>query len=202
MFAKMTEAEDNAEHSLEMQYPLIKWVFRERAVKVIPILVGALSEEREAKIVPIIRELVTRERTLFVISTDFTHWGEIFKFTTFANMRKPLSAQVQLFDDKAMNIISGFNYDHFRFHIEEISGSICGCYAICLMLHVLRRGYSVTQFDRSELCQVLCPTDFCISYVAAGFYAKPEGEAEEEEQDGLDEGMIEAIGGFIGNVPY
>ena len=202
MFAKMTEAEDNAEHSLEMQYPLLKWVFRDRPLKIIPILVGSLSEEREAKIVPIIRDLVTRERTLFVISTDFTHWGEIFKFTGFANMRKPLSAQVPLFDEKAMNIISGFNYDHFRFHIEEVSGSICGCYAICLMLHVLRRGYSVQQFDRSELCQVLCPTDFSISYIAAGFYAKPEGEAEEEEPDGLDEGMIEAIGGFAANVPY
>lgn len=196
MFALMKKEVDDAEHSLEMQYPLIKWVFKDRPIQVIPILVGSLNEEREGIIVEALKPLITEERTLFIISSDFTHWGEIFKFTGFANLRKPLNQQMQLFDEKAMNIISGFNYDHFRFHIEEISGSICGCYAICLMLHIMKRGYSAEMFDRTELCQILCPSDFSISYMAIGFYKKiGEDEQEEEENDDMGEidGLVQAI---------
>lgn len=197
MFALMTKKVDDAEHSLEMQYPLIKWVFKDRPIQIIPILVGSLNEEREGVIVNVLKPIVTEERTLVIISSDFTHWGEIFKFTGFANLRKPLNQQMQLFDEKAMNIISGFNYDHFRFHIEEISGSICGCYAICLVLHIMKRGYTTELFDRTELCQILCPTDFSISYLAVGFYKKPDGNAvpTDEEEDEIDEidGLVQVI---------
>lgn len=183
LFQVMSKEIDDAEHSLEMQYPLIKYVFDENKVSIIPILVGSLSEELEEQIVPVIAPYIFDERTLFIISSDFTHWGEIFKFTGFANMHKPLSSQVQLFDDKAMNIIAGFNYDHFRFHIEEIVGSICGCYSICLMLHVLHSGYRAEMIDRSELCQILSPTDFSISYCAVAFHKKEPNPNEEEEED-------------------
>lgn len=182
LFKYMTQEVDEAEHSLEMQYPIIKYWYEDNPVSVVPILVGSITEETEEAIVPILSQVILSEGTLFVISSDFTHWGEIFKFTGFANMHKPLSAQVQLFDDKAMNIISGFNYDHFRFHIEEISGSICGCYSICLMLHILNSGYKAELIDRHELCQILSPSDFSISYCAVSFYRKEYNPEEEEEE--------------------
>jgi AmmeMemoRadiSam system protein B len=187
-FSLMSKEVDDAEHSLEMQYPLIKWVFGDRPITIIPMLVGSLNEDRETRIAPILKPLITAERTVFIISSDFTHWGELFKFTGFANLRKPLAYQMRLFDEKAMHIIAGFNYDHFRFHIEEMSGSICGCYAICLMLRVLKNGYDVEMVDRSELCQVLCPTDFSISYLAVSFTLK--GDVPEEEENG-DNGLPE-----------
>ena len=182
LFSYMTQEVDNAEHSLEMQYPLIKYVFGDNDIKITPMLVGCLNDDREQRIVDILKPIITAERTLFIISSDFTHWGELFHFTNFASMRKPISYQPLLFDEKAMNIIAGFNYDHFKFHIEEIKGSICGCYAICLILHILHKGYKAEQIDRTQLCQILCSTDFSISYMAIAFRSK-DGEPEEEDED-------------------
>ncbi|OHS94239.1 hypothetical protein TRFO_11329 [Tritrichomonas foetus] len=181
LFSYMTEEVDNAEHSLEMQYPLIKYVFGDLPINIVPILVGSLNDEREQKITQILKPFIVREKNLFIISSDFTHWGELFRFTNFASMRKPLSHQPQLFDEKAMNIISGFNYEHFKFHIEEIKGSICGCYAICLILHILHKGYKAEKIDRTQLCQILCSTDFSISYMAVAFRVNTEAQEEEED---------------------
>lgn len=179
LFSYMQQDVDDNEHSLEMQYPLIKYVFGNQDVEIIPILVGSLNDEREEKITNILKPLITAPDSLFIISSDFTHWGEIFKFTAFANSKKPLSMQPQLFDTKAMQIIEGFNFDHFRFHIEEIKGSICGCFAICLILHILHSGYKTELVDRTQLCQILCSTDFSISYVAVVF--RRDGSIIEEE---------------------
>jgi AmmeMemoRadiSam system protein B len=188
LFAFMSQETDEAEHSLEMQYPIIRWVFQARPVRLIPILVGCLNEEREAADARIIGPLIKAARTLFVISSDFTHWGEIFKWTRMANSRKLLVQQLKLHDDKAINIISQFNADHFRFFIEETNGAICGCYAISLILVLLNaRRYSVELVDRTELCPILAMSDFSISYVAIVF-TKKEGDIPEEEEDDDDVG--------------
>jgi len=111
---------DDAEHSLEMQYPLIKWIFGDRPIKLVPILVGSLSEERQDRIEPILAPLILGERSLFVISSDFTHQGKMFRFTANANMPKPLEDQPRLWDEKAFTIIATFSSMHFRFFLAEI----------------------------------------------------------------------------------
>ena len=199
-FSFMTQEVDEAEHSLEMQYPLIKYVFGDRDIKIVPMLVGSLNEAREEYAANLLSPIIKDEKTLFIISSDFTHWGEIFHFTQLASAKKKqLSLQLELFDERATNIISGFNYEHFRFHIvDEINGSICGCFAICLIVHILHEGYGFEIYKRSELCTLQSLRDFSISYLAAGFFDKsqrkspePEEEQQEEEdqpeevQDGL-----------------
>jgi AmmeMemoRadiSam system protein B len=185
-FDLMTKEIDDTEHSLEMQYPLIKWVFGDRPIKLIPILVGTLNEEREKSIAATLRPLIKSDRTFFVISSDFTHWGEIFKYSKMASARKPLSQQFRLHDEKAQNVITQFNVDHFRFLIEETRGSICGCYSICLIISILdRRRYQAVTVDRSELCTLTSPKDFSISFISM-IFRKIEGEIPEEEEDPTD----------------
>lgn len=169
----MDQKVDENEHSLEMQYPLIKYIWGERDVKLIPLLIGSLNEARETEIADILAPIILEERTFFIISSDFTHWGAIFHFTQMApGKKKGLNQQLQAFDDRSINIIHAFNYEHFRFQIDEISGSICGCYSILLILRILAEGYEFEVFDRSELCELKTMRDFSISYVAAGFYDK------------------------------
>jgi AmmeMemoRadiSam system protein B len=188
IFSFMSQAVDEAEHSLEMQYPIIRWVFQDRPIKLVPVLVGCLNEESESAVAAVVGPMIKADRALFVISSDFTHWGEIFKWTRIANSRKPLVQQLKLHDDKAINIISQFNADHFRFFIEETNGAICGCYAISLILVLLNpRRYNVELVDRTELCPILSMSDFSISYLAIVFTRK-EGDIPEEEEDDDDIG--------------
>ncbi len=70
------------EHSIEMELPLLQ-----RALapgwKLVPILVGAMSPEDYAKAAALLRPIAD-ERTLIVVSSDFTHYGPRFDYVPFA----------------------------------------------------------------------------------------------------------------------
>lgn len=179
---------DDAEHSLEMQYPLVKWVFKDRRIKIVPIIIGSLSETTSGEIGPVLQPYIMADRTLFIISSDFTHWGEVFGFREMGDVRKKMTddERVEAFDAKAMGIIGQFNSMHFRFHLEFIKAAICGGYAICLMLEIMNGSFACKQYARSVLAKLRSPRDFTISYIAAGFYRVPE--VTEEGYDGECEG--------------
>ncbi len=93
-----------AEHSLELHTPYIASVMRGRAFTLVPIMVGALSTERwdcdilpaESKLSSISAPRPTPSEAhygrllapylddpgnLFIISSDFCHWGSRFNYT-------------------------------------------------------------------------------------------------------------------------
>ena len=76
------EYEEN-EHSLEMHIPFIKKVFNDaqQDFTLVPIMVGQLDKEKLKKYAKILLPLFNDERTLFVVSSDFCHWGQRFQFT-------------------------------------------------------------------------------------------------------------------------
>ena len=74
------ESEEN-EHSLEMQLPYIKKVFQGHDVSIVPIIVGDLSKESERAYGKLLAPYLTDPKTLFIISSDFCHWGERFNYT-------------------------------------------------------------------------------------------------------------------------
>lgn len=48
---------------------------------IVPILVGSLSPEAEAKYGEILAPYLADPQNLFVISSDFCHWGQRFRYT-------------------------------------------------------------------------------------------------------------------------
>lgn len=51
------------------------------AFTIIPILVGSLSPEKEAMYGRILAPYLADPQTLFIISSDFCHWGQRFRYT-------------------------------------------------------------------------------------------------------------------------
>lgn len=47
----------------------------------IPILVGSLDEKAEKIYSDVLQQYFERDDTLFIISTDFCHWGKKYKYT-------------------------------------------------------------------------------------------------------------------------
>jgi len=86
-FTEMKRGDDELEHSLEMHLPMIKHVFNE--VKIVPIIVGQLTEETEREYGAILAPYFERPGTLFIISSDFCHWGDDFDYTPYENLRGP-----------------------------------------------------------------------------------------------------------------
>ena len=79
----MKRGDDELEHSLEMHLPMIRHIFNgtgDDAIKVVPIVVGSLSREKEAEYGQILAPFFERPDTVFLVSSDFCHWGFDFDY--------------------------------------------------------------------------------------------------------------------------
>ena len=74
-----TKFEEN-EHSLEMHCPYIRKIFKGKDIKMVPLMVGDIPKDKWSGYAKVLLPLFMDERTLFIVSTDFCHWGERFEF--------------------------------------------------------------------------------------------------------------------------
>lgn len=65
---------------------------------IIPILVGSLSPEREALYGRLLAPYMADPQTLFVISSDFCHWGQRFRYTYYDRSCGPIHRSIQNLD--------------------------------------------------------------------------------------------------------
>ena len=68
-----------------MQLPFIKKIFGDAGLanelKIVPFVVGDLKyADRYQDLAEVLLPLYMNERTLFIVSTDFCHWGKHFKY--------------------------------------------------------------------------------------------------------------------------
>ncbi|GAA5913411.1 hypothetical protein JCM5296_000905 [Sporobolomyces johnsonii] len=82
-FEKMVKETDEDEHSIEMHLPYIRKVFEGRDIKLVPILVGSISTASEQSFGSLLAPYLADPSTFFVISSDFCHWGQRFRYTHF-----------------------------------------------------------------------------------------------------------------------
>lgn len=63
-------------------------------MKIVPILVGAVSAENEAMYGQILAKYVDNPNNFFSISSDFCHWGS--RYVLFVHIQLPLFLHIQL----------------------------------------------------------------------------------------------------------
>lgn len=73
-------------------------VYRFKNFTIIPILVGSLSPEREALYGRLLAPYMADSQTLFVISSDFCHWGQRFRYTYYDRSCGPIYRSIQNLD--------------------------------------------------------------------------------------------------------
>ena len=82
-FQWMDKKTDEDEHSLEMHLPYIAKVFEDFKdnITIVPIMIGSLSPEVEQIYGEILAPYLADPTNLFVVSSDFCHWGSRFRYT-------------------------------------------------------------------------------------------------------------------------
>ena len=65
---------------MEMHLPYIKQIFGEKDFSLLPLMVGQVPMEKLSAYARELLPLFKDERTLFIVSSDFCHWGERFDF--------------------------------------------------------------------------------------------------------------------------
>lgn len=168
-FAEMDPGVDMEEHSIEMQYPMLAETLKWRnvsldKVKIVPLMVSHNSKEIDWEIGNILGKFL-KPGTIFIISSDFSHWGRRFGYTGYVGSQDDLKdsmafgteiemltsrsklshhqidiwKSIELLDRGAMSVLKtpGDKYDFWEKYLLVTGNTICGARPIALMLAIL-----------------------------------------------------------------
>ncbi|CAA7032909.1 unnamed protein product [Microthlaspi erraticum] len=169
-FGMMDLRVDEAEHSMEMHLPYLAKVFKGHNVKVVPILVGAVSAENEAMYGELLAKYVDDPKNFFSVSSDFCHWGSRFNYMHYDHNHGPIHKSIEALDKMGMDIIETGDPDAFKKYQQDFDNTICGRHPISIFLHMLKHCSSkmkinFLRYEQSSQC--LTMRDSSVSYASA-----------------------------------
>lgn len=119
------------EHSLETQLPFLQMALGN--FKVVPIMVGLLIDDDYNQVANAIKPLMD-DKTLIVVSSDFTHYGEAYGYVPF---KKDIEKNIHSLDYGAFEKILSKDFDGLRLYRKETGLNACGIIPIALLLKLL-----------------------------------------------------------------
>ncbi|KAL3068027.1 hypothetical protein niasHT_038017 [Heterodera trifolii] len=183
-FEWMSVRNEEAEHSLEMQMPFIAKVMESRPLnsfRIVPVLVGSLSTSRQQFYGRIFAHYISDPSNLFVISSDFCHWGQRFRYTPIeSNSGRPIHEQIANLDQQGMNAIATLDPTIFNEYLKKSQNTICGRNPICVMLQAaeyFRQMNNHTaelrflKYAQSNKCRSM--SDSSVSYASGALFISP-----------------------------
>ncbi|XP_060515747.1 protein MEMO1 isoform X1 [Cylas formicarius] len=168
---------DENEHSIEMHLPYIAKVMEnyKNQFTIVPILVGSLSPDREAYYGRILAPYLADPKNLFVISSDFCHWGHRFRYTYYDRSYGNIYQSIEGLDRVGMNIIENLNPTEFTNYLKKYGNTICGRHPIGILLQAIQellRNHSsqnaslkFLKYAQSSQCRNM--NDSSVSYASA-----------------------------------
>jgi AmmeMemoRadiSam system protein B/AmmeMemoRadiSam system protein A len=154
------------EHSLEIQLPLLQRVLAP-GWQLVPLLVGRLEAEDYTPLAEAVRPLLD-DRTLVVVSTDFTHYGARFGYQPFAPEGE-VASRIEALDKGAFAHVAAGDAAGFLDYQARTGITICGYRPVALLLHLLPEGTRahLVRYDTSGA--LLGDYRQSVSYLAAAF---------------------------------
>jgi AmmeMemoRadiSam system protein B len=168
LFAAVSRAEDEDEHSLEMQLPLVA-LRTGLAARVVPIVVGQLNAGEAEAYARVLAPHLADPQTFFVASSDFCHWGARFRFTWQDKAHGPIHRSIEWLDRAGMTAIEGGDPAQFAAYLERYGNTICGRNPILLLMHTVRAAgldARVRFVDYAQSSACMRASDSSVSYAA------------------------------------
>ena len=133
------------EPSVQIQLPLLQAAFREFAF--VPIVTGELDIETATNVGRALGEMIDDD-TLVIASTDFTHYGNNFRYVPFTeNVEENLRA----LDMEGFEHIQSHDLDSWYAFLEQRKPTICGRYAVAILMAMFsdRNNVQLVKYDTS-----------------------------------------------------
>ncbi|KAB0801468.1 hypothetical protein PPYR_05822 [Photinus pyralis] len=168
---------DENEHSIEMHLPYIAKIMEtyKNQFTIVPILVGSLSPEKEAFYGRLLSSYLADPQNLFVISSDFCHWGQRFRYTYYDRSCGNIYQSIEALDRAGMSIIENLNPTEFTNYLKKYGNTICGRHPIGILLQavqeLLRNDSTISanlkflKYAQSSQCRNV--NDSSVSYASA-----------------------------------
>ncbi|XP_018117386.1 protein MEMO1 isoform X1 [Xenopus laevis] len=183
MFERMSLQTDEDEHSIEMHLPYTaKAMERYNVVfhiachkddlTIVPVLVGALSESKEQEFGKVFSKYLADPTNLFVISSDFCHWGQRFRYTYYDESQGEIYRSIENLDKMGMSIIEQLDPVQFSNYLKKYHNTICGRHPIGVLLNAatelqkngVNMSFSFLNYAQSSQCRSW--QDSSVSYAA------------------------------------
>jgi AmmeMemoRadiSam system protein B/AmmeMemoRadiSam system protein A len=164
-------AEDRiCDHSVEIQLPLLQWAAPD--AEVVPLFVGDLDSHERDSAAQVLAELCA-EDTIFLVSSDLTHYGRAFGYQPFP-ADKAISERLQYLDGGLMEAVASLDMDLFLGTVRDSRSTVCGVAPISLWLRTLAfvQGSETFQqmLDYQTSGEITGDYRHCVSYAALGYF--------------------------------
>lgn len=152
---------DEQEHSIELQLPYLARVLeaplQRGQVTVVPIVVGAMPAERERHYGQLLAKYLADPHALFVVSSDFCHWGQCFRYTYHDEAwgKEPYQT-IERMDRLGLDIIESLDPERFSEYLMQYGNTICGRHPIAVFLHALRCCVDTLRVIAPSQCRIKC----------------------------------------------
>ncbi|KAK8803579.1 hypothetical protein WA158_001273 [Blastocystis sp. Blastoise] len=157
---------EQQEHSLELMLPFLKYAIPNE-FKCIFIMVGDITNQQQEQYADVLLPYMKDDNTLFVISSDFCHWGMDFEYTLYNKSKGKIYESIEWLDKLGAQYICNNDAKGFNDYIDEYENTICGKNPIAIYLHLIKKsGYSMTTtlMDYAQSSQVTSVYDTSVSY--------------------------------------
>jgi predicted class III extradiol MEMO1 family dioxygenase len=211
----MSRQVDEDEHSLEMHLPYIykmlslyvfihsAWIHmlippsqnssfqRDPAsVPIVPIMVGNTDAAAEAHYGSLLAPYLSDPSNIFVISSDFCHWGSRFRYTYYqppedsaaVNLKSnsriapdyPIHESIAAVDKESMDAVESGSHRDFLAQLRETGNTVCGRHPIGLFMAAVEQAeglsdgrgqFKFLRYERSSLVEGV--RDSSVSYASA-----------------------------------
>lgn len=121
------------EHALEAEMPFLQRTL-EGPFRLLPVLLGGPTGGATLDAVATGLRPWIDERTLLVVSTDFTHYGRRFGYLPFED---DVDAKLRELDLGAVDCLRQLDPDRFHAYVERTGATICGRTALRVLLRLL-----------------------------------------------------------------
>lgn len=125
-FDRIAPKYEENEHSLEMHCPYIRKIFKDKDISMVPLMVGDIPKDKFPDYARELLPLFMDERTLFIVSSDFCHWGERFDFMWKYKDEPKIYKGIERLDKEGMSKIESQKREDFEKYLNETKNTICG----------------------------------------------------------------------------
>ncbi|KAF1990346.1 UPF0103-domain-containing protein [Aulographum hederae CBS 113979] len=199
-FRDMSISTDEDEHSIEMHLPYIyKMLSRSfpnpsSFPPLIPILVGSTNPTTESRYGRLLAPYLADPSSIFIISSDFCHWGTRFRYTYYqpssspatslrsgqpAPSNPPIHGSIGVVDELCMDAVESGEHGRFLRTLEETGNTVCGRHPIGVVMAAVealeeqdggglgegKGRFRFVRYERSSDCVKV--SDSSVSYASA-----------------------------------
>ncbi|CAI2177094.1 2147_t:CDS:2 [Funneliformis geosporum] len=194
-FISVSRDVEEEEHSIEMHLPYTYKILESKvdSIKIVPIMVGSLNSTKETFYGELFAPYLADPSNLFIISTDFCHWGPRFSYTYYSaspgnstylsrvsnkTLPIPIYKSIEKLDREGMDFIENIDHKGYISYLSKTKNTICGRHPVGILLsaiETLQKSYDIEQprikfIHYSQSNQVKHEGENSVSYASAYVY--------------------------------